>query len=187
MSDRQQREQPEKTHRLTLRESRVALVVSLVACLTLSALGLVELRYGNKMYAGAFCLFALSQLFNVPSRWKDYRIVKQGAEVYIPAQIERPAEAPVPKAVSFVVVLVLSGFVGTVSIVIVLAAHISFNTLTGWSVASGILLFLWLSTAYCWHRVLTDMPQGKPVQLAEQPEGVWPPAPLIAVEEDNKG
>ena len=171
--------------RMTLSGIRNCLIFSCCLAILFAVMGIAELKHGTRMYAGGFCLVALSQLFNVPRMWKDYRQVKQGRDVYVPAQAETAPLTPVPKTISVTVVLVLSGFVGVASLVII-AAGISFNTLVVWSVAAGILLLLWLLTAYFWYRVLAQTPLAKPVLLQEQSEGVWPPAPRTAVEDDNK-
>ncbi len=184
MSDLDKDKLPQE--RLTLSGVRNAFIFPCCLAILFAVMGLVELKQGNKMYAGWFCFVALGQLFNVSGRWKDYRQVKQGIEVYAPAQVERPDGMPVPKAISVTVVLILSGFVGVASIgIIVLAAHIAFSTPIGCIAAIGILLFLWLLTAYFWHRVLTETPSAKPVLVQRQPEGVWPPAPAMTTEKDN--
>lgn len=173
--------------RLTLSGIRNALIFSCCLAILFTVVGLVELKQGNKMYAGGFCLVALGQLFdNVPQRWKDYRQVKQGMDVYAPAQAETAPLTPVPKTISVTVVLILSSIVGVVSVMIVLAAYISFNTVVGWSVATGTLLFLWLLTAYYWYRIFTENPPAKPKVFQEQTEGVWPPAPLTADVDRNE-
>ena len=185
MSDADKNKLP--AQRVTLAGSRSALVVPCCLAILFAVIGIAELKHGIKSQAGLFCLLALGQLFNVPERWKDYRQVRQGIEVYTPAQVERPDDMPVPKAISVTVVLILSGFVGVVSIgIIALAAHIAFSTPVGCIAAIGILLFLWLLTAYFWHRILTEKPSAQPVLVQRQPEGVWPPAPAMTTEKDNQ-
>ncbi len=181
MSNKDDRLPPE---RMTLFRVRNYLILACCLAILFAAMGLAQLKHDIKGYAVLFCLVALSQLSNVPQMWKDYRQVKQGIEFYMPAQAETAPLTPVPNTISVTVVLILSGFAGAASLVIV-AAAISFNTLVGWSAAAGILLLLWLLIAYFWHRIFTEEPPFKPALLPEQPEGVWPPAPRVA-EDDNK-
>ena len=171
--------------RLTLSGVRNALFFSCCLVALLTVMGLVELKQGNRMYAGWFCLVALGQLFNVPQMWKNYRQVKQGIDVYVPAQAATAPLTPVPRTISVTVVLVLSGFVGIGSIVVLLAVHICFNTPAGWLAAVGILSFLWLITAYCWYSILSEKPRLPAVPVHEQREGVWPPPPS-ASDQDQK-
>ena len=169
--------------RLTLRGSRNALVLPLCLALLSTAYGLYELMHGDKMQAGLFCLVALSQMVTVPALWKCYLLVRQGTAVYAPAQAQPYI---LPKAVSVAAILILTGFVATSSAVVVLFTSANLNTRTGWAIAGLILLLLWLLCAYHWYRIVTEKRLPVPATTQEQPESVWPPAPLTGVGADDK-
>ncbi len=183
MSVSKPEKQPQKTHQLTLSESRNSLIVPLGLGLMLAALGLGALINREEVGAGVFCLVALLQFVTVPALWKRYRQVKQGAAVYV--AVQRPP-LQMPQIVSIAVVLILTVFVGLCSAFVVYITKTYFNTQTGWTFCGLTLLAVWLFIGYCWYRIFTEKTQAKPDPLHAQPEGVWPPAPLFDAEEGNK-
>lgn len=162
--------------RLTLQKSRNAFLMPLCLALLSAAYGLYKVANGDKMQAGISCFVLLSQLLNMPALWGRYRLIKQGHVVYIDTASQSPS---VPKAVSAVVALALTGIVGVSSAVAVLIFYTNFNTLGGWAVAGLLVLPLWLYTSYCWYRIVCEKRQIVPSILQKQPEGVWPPAPQV--------
>ncbi len=45
---------------------------------------------------------------------------------------------------------------------------------------------LWLIVCSGWYWILSNRPQVESPTAQKQTEGVWPPAPIIVAEEDNK-
>jgi hypothetical protein len=88
--------------------------------------------------------------------------------------------------ISIAVVLVLTMFVGACSAFVAYITKVHFNTQAGWTFCGVTLLIVWLFVGYCWYRIFTEKPPATTVIAQEQPEGVWPPAPLIADVDKNK-
>ncbi len=172
----------EKTHRLTLSESRGSLVLPLCIGLTLLALGMAALVGKQVAGAGVFGSVALMQFVMLPALLKRHRQIKQGLAVYV-AVNTHPMH--IPQIVSVVVVFMVTTFVSICSVFIVYVALKYFNTHIGWTVCGVTLLAVWLFVSYCWYRIATEKPPVVPVVAQEQPEGVWPPAPLT-VQESKK-
>lgn len=154
---------------------------SVVLFLTATGIYLLSVRYF--LLAAAALVAAVGFALIVFSFWKQYRMVKAGTAVYAPLP---RSEFQMPQIVSIAVVLVLTVFVGLCSAFVIYITIANFNTQAGWTFCGLILLAVWLFIAYCWYRIFADKPQAKPVLAQEQPEGVWPPAPLVATEGDNK-
>ncbi len=172
-----------KTHRLTLNESRNAVVAQLAVGFVLFALSIAALIDRHKIGAGVFGLTALMQFITLPALLKRHRQVEQGLAVYVAVYTQ---SMRMPQIVSVIVVLVMTVFVGVCSAFIIYVVQKYFNTQIGWTVCGVTLLAVWLFVGCCWYRIATEKRPVVPFVAQEQPEGVWPPAPLFAVEEDNK-
>jgi len=169
--------------RLTVERMTGLLRVQSGVVLFLTAIGISQLFVRHFLLAAAALVAAVALALIVFSLWKQHRMVKAGTAVY--AVLPR-SEFQMPQIVSIGVVLVLTGFVGLCSAFVVSITIANFNTQVGWTVSGVTLLAIWLFIAYCWYRIFTDKPQARPVLVQEQPEGVWPPAPFIPENYDNK-
>ena len=167
--------------RLTLRQSRNALLKALGLILLFAPLGFCSMRQGQKMQAALFCYLTVIQLLNLRLLWRQHRLIQQGVTVYATPQVV----LSVPRPISTVVTSILTGLVGIFSVFGIFIAYSRFNTFIRWAIADAILLPLWMYTGYCWYRITTErrkVPVVEPVY--EQREGVWPPAPRISENED---
>lgn len=77
------------------------------------------------------------------------------------------------------VILLQTVFIGLGSAFVVHIAHTHFNTLRGWTFCGLTLLTVWLFLAYCWQQTLLEEAPRTFAVMQEQPEGVWPPAPVL--------
>jgi hypothetical protein len=114
-----------------------------------------------------------------------YQQVKKGTEIIL-RPVALPVSPRIPFLISCVITCLLTAFVGLCSAFVVYITKSHFSTQAGWAFCAVTLLIVWLFVGYCWYRIFTEKPPAMPVIAQEQPEGVWPPAPLITVEEDNK-
>ena len=102
--------------------------------------------------------------------------------MYAVAQVEMP----IPKVISLVAVLILTGIIGISSAFALFITVSFFNTLTGWIIMLSVASPLWLFTGYCWYRIFSEKRKAALTGPQKQPEGVWPPAPLNTDENDNE-
>ncbi len=172
---------PLKPHQAALRAVGQCFVFFLFA--TAAIQDLLERRV---LVAFLFAVLSLIWFGIVLIYFRIYRQVKNGKEVIL-----RPGASPgnprIPAFISFAVTCILTAFITAGSAFVLYITKISFNTFSGWTFCGVTLLMVWLFVAHCWYRVLTDKPQVKPVLFQEQPEGVWPPAPLVSLRgEDTK-
>ena len=169
--------------RLTLAQSRKILRLQVLSLFILVPLAAVMFREQHHGFAAGALLAALWQALVLPALWKQHQAVKNGAAIYFAAN--RPG-LRMPQIISIIVVFVVTAFVSVCSAFIIYVVRSYFNTQIGWTVCGVTLLAIWLFVGYCWYRIATEKPPVVPFVAQEQPEGVWPPAPLLAVEEDNK-
>ncbi len=162
------------TQRLTLSESRNALIVPLGLTLVFFALGYAGLTSGHRVQGGVFLLFALARLTSNFALWKRYRQVKRGDPIYVDVPLPSTVPPPLPQAVSAMFVSILTCLVGLCSLLVITSALSSHNHLTDWVIAGLLLIMLWGIDGYCWYRVFTDKHSVKPMTIQEQTEGVLP-------------
>ena len=174
---------PPQKKRLTLQQCKQLLWMQGGYFLLSAGFGIHQLYERHFLFASLVLFAAVSQTFALPTLWKQYRLVKDGAVVYSNVQ---QSQVQMPQAVSIAVVFVLTVFAGFSSAFVVYVIHSYFNTQLGWVICGLTLLAVWLFIGYCWFRIITEKPAAKPITFQEQPEGVWPPAPTIKVEVNNK-
>ena len=90
-----------------------------------------------------------------------------------------------PQIVSIVAILILTLLVGVCSAFVIYITDTHFNTQKGWTVCAMSVLSVLAFIGYCWYRVFTEKAVVKPEVTQEQPEGVWPPAPVMTTERNN--
>jgi hypothetical protein len=168
---------------LTAKRLTELLRVQSSAMLVLTAFGIYQLYVRHFVLAAGALLGAVGFAVIVFSFWKLSRVVKSGTIVY--AAPPKP-EFQMPQIVSIAVVFVLTIFVSVCSAFIFYLVNLYFRTQIGWTVCGVTLLAVWLFIGYCWYRIFTEKPEAKPVLFSEQPEGVWPPAPIMLSDESNK-
>ena len=168
--------------RLTIGWRFIAFFMPLCTFLVFAAWSATAWARASKMEAGVCGLIAILQLVGMPALWKRYRLVKQEVAIYVSSQ----PSTPLPKPAAVGVVLVLTAVIAIASLFTFLGVRANFNTLIGWMIAAPVLLLLWLLAAYFWYRALSGERQPVTVEVSEQTEGVWPPAPLVSARHDNK-
>ena len=90
-----------------------------------------------------------------------------------------------PPIVSVIAILIFTLFVGVCSAFTIYITDTHFNTQKGWTVCAMAVLSVLMFVGYCWYRVFTEKAAVKPEVFQEQPEGVWPPAPVMTIERNN--
>ena len=86
---------------------------------------------------------------------------------------------------SVLALLILTLFVSLCSTFIIYVTDTHFNTQKGWTVCAMSVLSVLAFIGYCWYHVFIEKPLVKPDFHQEQPEGVWPPAPVMTTERNN--
>ncbi len=97
------------------------------------------------------------------------------------------ANTQTPKAqlASLIAILIFTLLVGLCSAFIVYITYTRFDTQKGWTVCAVAVLSVLAFIGNCWYRVFTEKPLVRPEAIYEQPEGVWPPAPVMTTERNN--
>ncbi len=89
-----------------------------------------------------------------------------------------------PQMVSLIAILIFTLLVGLCSAFTIYITYLHFSTQKGWTVCAMSVGSVWFFVGCCWSRIFAEQtPPAIPDQ--EQPEGVWPPAPIMTTERNN--
>ncbi|MGI4787448.1 MAG: hypothetical protein ACRYFS_01215 [Janthinobacterium lividum] len=175
---------PALKKQLTKRQAKQILLVQGSLFIILLGASLYELYEHNFLFFVFLLIGVMVQALILPAVWKQSRRVKDGAIVYM--NVSQQPQTQIPKIISVIVVLFLTGFVVLSSGFVIYIINLYFNTLIGWTICAVIIPSVWLFIFYCWYRIFTEQSTVKPIPFQEQSEGVWPPAPVRIAEADNK-
>ncbi len=98
---------------------------------------------------------------------------------------EKAHPTHLPQIMSVLAILILTLFISVCSAFTISITYTHFNTQKGWTVCAMSVLSVFAFVGYCWYRVFTEKAAVKPEVTQEQPEGVWPPAPVMTSERNN--
>lgn len=87
---------------------------------------------------------------------------------------------------SEITTFLLTGFVALCSALVVYITYSRFDTPAGWTFNGLTLLSVWLFVGHCWQGLGRNAEPGTTITYQEQPEGVWPPAPLIPEDKEAR-
>ena len=175
--------EPPAGPRLTLAQSRKIIRLQALSLFILVPFAAVMFREQHYGFAAGALLAALWQALVLPALWKQHQAVKNGTAVYF--AVSRP-ELRMPQMVSVAVIFLVTVFITFCSAFVIYLIVNYFPTQIGWTICAVVLLAMWVFIGYCWYRIFTERPPVVPFVAQEQPEGVWPPAPILVVEEDSK-
>lgn len=89
-----------------------------------------------------------------------------------------------PQIVSVIAILILTLFVIVCSAFTIYITYTHFSTQKGWIVCAMAVLSVLTFLGYCWYGIATEKPSAA-LHPQGQPEGVWPPAPVMTTERDK--
>lgn len=182
---------------LKLRQAAAIVIMISGIVLLIAIEGVDDILAGRKHHALFYCGLAVLGLLTLPIHVHTFLRVKRGEVVPNPWLVFGPAFefVRVPLSVKITLVGALTSLVAVVSYLslsplhfhlrIILHHHVAFNF---FMIVIGFNLFLWVVVALAWYLfVLTHKSQPFEVKLPMQHgEDVWPPAPIVGAEENNK-
>jgi hypothetical protein len=182
---------------LKLRQAAAIVIIISGIVLLIAIEGVDDILAGRKHHALFHCGVAALMLITLPIHVYTFLRVKRGEVVPNPWLVFGPVFGlvRVPLSVKITLVGALTALVTVVSYLslsplhfrlrIILHNHAAFNF---FMIVIGFNLFLWVVVAFAWYLfVLTHNLEPFGVKLAVQHgEDVWPPAPLIVAENNNK-
>jgi len=173
-----------KSKSLALRQAAGIVIVDACFCLLFAWWGRNALQAGDKLAELLFCIAASTDFLLLPLFVWNFLRVKRG----IPVMVRHEA-APATPQVAFRNLCAMMGSLGTVAVVLatcdLFRDFYTIKTLEEKLFTVGFGMMLWLLYGLGWLWLLGQRP-SPPLAAQEQTEGVWPPAPYITTEEDNK-
>lgn len=167
-----------KSKSLTLRQAAGIVIVDACFCILFAWWGCNALQAGDKLGELLFCVAASILFLSLPLYvWNFFR-VKRG----IPVMVRHGSSSATPQVTfrkACIIMGVLTLVLAATSVLLYIELHASGTLVEGLEVA-GEGGFFWLIVGFSWHWLLSNKPPVISLAVQEQPEGVWPPAPLTA-------
>jgi len=169
---------------LTLRQAVFCVMMAAGVCLVFAWLGRGALQASDKFFS-VFCFITDAYWFLLLLlSLRNYLRVKKGDEV----TITRHKSSPATLETQFRILCIMWG-VGTLGIALatydLFRDFYTLKTLEERLFTVGFGMTLWLLHGFGWLWILSQRP-SPPFAIQEQPEGVWPPAPLTADVDKNQ-
>ena len=165
----------------------ITAVIVVLSCFALleALFGLHQLQAGHKRQALIVGISALVIFMTLPIHISNWLKVKRGVNVIL--RPLPPGILPqVPFAVSLSITCLLTLLIAWVTYFCYFDLNRYTRTIRQELLLAGFNLLLWLLVGLVWFCLLRTRERKQYEAVSEQVEGVWPPAPLVPVADDNK-
>ncbi len=167
----------------SLNAKHVVTIIIVICCVVLleAGYGIHQLQVGYKHQALFYCLLASFMFSTLPIHVsKLLRIKKTGAIIVKSPPFPVKSLPRIPFFISAAFAILLTVAVTVVSYHSFFASLITYPSRPlRWDMA-GFNLCLWLLVGLIWYCLIATKEQEQHTAIKEQPEGIWPPAPLTA-------